>query len=51
MYSTKFVENMNKEPKRQSFVDVSPRGVNHDISMFYLIVCSVHDCIFFNEFL
>jgi hypothetical protein len=32
--NTRFCKNMNKEPKRQIFVDVAPGGVNHGISVF-----------------
>jgi hypothetical protein len=45
-----FVENTNKDPKRQIFLGVAPGGVNHNIFVFYATVCSVYDCIFFNEF-
>ena len=51
MYNNGFVENMNKEPKRQIFVDVSPGRVNHGISLFCANVCSVYDFICFSKFM
>jgi hypothetical protein len=32
-------------------VDVAPRGVNHNISVFCANVCSVSDCIYFSKFM
>jgi hypothetical protein len=51
VHNTRFCKNMNKEPKRQIFVDVAPGGVNHGISVFCVNVCSVSDCIFFSKFM
>jgi hypothetical protein len=47
--NTRFFMKMNKEPKRQIFVDIAPGGVNHDIFVFCANVCSVWDCIFFSR--
>jgi hypothetical protein len=51
VHNTGFAEDINKDPKRQIFVDVASGGVNHGISVFYVTVCSFYGCFYFTELL